>query len=72
MSESRSGETSSSRHRLPHQYAEQEFPGNRVPTAQSVRPEILGQKQVGKSAVARADTRPKTTRSRTTRNRGQR
>jgi hypothetical protein len=59
----KSGETSSSKHRLPQAYAEHEgFPSS-VPTTQ-FRPPNLGEKQVGPRATKKTDTRPKTSRSR--------
>jgi hypothetical protein len=59
----RSGETSQSRHHMPHAYAElgEAFPGNALRTAQSIgQPEILAQAEVGKAAVRQApDATPK-------------
>ena len=71
---SRSGETSSSRHTLPHAYASQceSFAGwlGQGGTAQSLmvppQPEVLAEAEVGQPAVRRADQKPRSrARSRT-------
>jgi predicted hotdog family 3-hydroxylacyl-ACP dehydratase len=73
----KSGETSSSRHRMPHPYASQsdDFAGwmGVADTAQSIgQPEILAQAEVGKPAIKQAEapkSRAKTTGKPSTRER---